>query len=476
MAGADNLGYKGDVPTIARLAGLLVAALGLSPHVLQAQPATAPAPPDVTTLAELTRAAERTFPSVEAASHAIDSARSRLAEVKVSPFFQLEATAAFSVSPHAEGTFGFSPDGQLPLDNRWGPSYGVGLQGAVPLYTFGKLRAARTAARAGVTAAEADRDRTLAELRYDVRRAYFALQMALDIQQMVGEGRPKLVRAIDWLDERLERDDPDANSMDKWRLASALAEVDARASEAKRLEATSRQALSILTGKPRIRVPDCPLEAVSVDVKPIQRFVEGASEHRPEARMLDAAADAQEADVNRHRASFFPDIVLAMRADFTWTPGVTNQTSPFIQDPANRRALGAAVVARWSLDLWGNAHRVHRAESELARTRAQTEVASRGMRLEATRTYQEVVDALRREDAWGTGEREARSWFVAAVQAYEVGTTEPRDLVDALKAYFTARFNHLQATRELNEAVAGLERTTGRSVVDDSAWEAGCVK
>jgi outer membrane protein TolC len=474
MAGTDDLGYKGRVPKGARLCTLLAAALSLGTPALHAQAPAGAKDADVTTLAELTQAAERTFPTVEAAAHAIDAARSRLAEVKVSPFFQMEAQAAFAMTPNAEGTFGFSPDGQLPLDNRWGPAYGVGFTGAIPLYTFGKLRSARTAAQAGIDVAEADRDRTLAHLRFDVRRAYFALQMALDLQQMVSEGRPKLVRAIEWLEERIAQNDPDANVMDKWRLASALAEVDARASEAKRLEVTSRQALRILTGLPRVRVPECPLLAVTVNLEPLQRYMTDSSSLRPETRMLEAASDAREADLTRHRAAFFPDILLAMRADFTWTPGVTNQTSPFVQDPANRRALGAAVVARWSLDLWGNAHRVQRAQSQLAQARAQGEAATKGIRMDVAQTHQEVVDAQRREEAWGGGEREARSWFVAAVQGFQVGTTEPRDLVDALKAYFTARFNHLQATREVNQAVASLERATGRPLVNDRQWEAGC--
>jgi outer membrane protein, multidrug efflux system len=479
MAGPRDLGYKGRVRKTPRRVGFRVAmgavllvATALLPLAVAAQPRAEEA--TVSRLADLVRAAERTFPSVEAAEHAIAAARAQLSEVKVSPFFQIEATGAFSMAPGAEGTFAFSPHGQLPLGNPWGPSYGAGLQGMVPLYTFGKLRAARAAARAGVGAAEADRDRTLADLRFDVRRAYFALQMALDIQQMVSEGRPKLVRAVRRLEERLEREDPSANMMDKWRLSAALAEVDARVSEAQMLEAVSRQALGTLTGLKRVRVPDCPLQAIPLDAKPLERQLDGDVASRPEARMLEAATDAREADLVRRRASFFPDIVLAMRADFTWTPGVTNQMSPFVQDPANRRALGAAIVARWSLDLWGNAHRVQQAESQLARTRAQAELAERGLRLEVSRTYQEVLDAQRREEAWGRGEREARSWFVAAVQAFEVGTVEPRDLVDALKAYFSARFSHLQATRELNQAVAGLERAAGRPLAAAAAWEAGC--
>ena len=79
-----------------------------------------------------------------------------------------------------------------------------------------------------------------------------------------------------------------------------------------------------------------------------------------------------------------------------------------------------------------------------------------GIRLEVIATYEQLRDADRREVAWARGERQTRSWFVAAGQAYQVGTIEPRELVDAMKSYFTNRFNHLEAVREFNTAAAAL--------------------
>ncbi|MFW6066876.1 MAG: TolC family protein [Myxococcota bacterium] len=475
MARNGDLGYKGRVPRRPGPLLLIIASLLPWRAVGLAQPSSEDderAP--VSDLRTLTRRAERTFPSVAATSRAIEAAREQLSEAKVSPFFQFEATAAFTVMPDARGTSAYSPDSELPLGNAWSPALRLAVEGALPLYTFGKLRAARKAARAEVDATVAERDQTLAELRYDVRRAYFGLQMALDLKQMISEGRPRLVHALERLEERLSEDDPDANNMDKWRLASALAEVNARASEADRLEATARAALGILTGLPRVRVPDCPLQPVAYETAPLERYVRRATEFRPETRMLQAATEAREADVQRHQARYFPDIGLALSAGYSYAPGVTDQNNPFVYDLVNRRTLGAALVARWSLDLWGNVHRVRRAEAQLAETEAQAHRASKGIDLEVRKTYETVLDARRREEAWAEGEREGRSWFVAAVQAYQVGSAEPRDLVDALKAYFMARYSHLEAIRELNEALAELERVSGRRLVPPDGWEEPC--
>ena len=127
---------------------------------------------------------------------------------------------------------------------------------------------------------------------------------------------------------------------------------------------------------------------------------------------------------------------------------MTNITNPFISDRANTQSLGAALVMRWNLDFVGGYHRTRRSEAQLAQLQAQDQQARDGVRLEVIATYEQLRDADRREVAWAQGERQTRSWFVAAGQAYQVGTSEPRELVDAMKAYFTNRFNHLEALRE----------------------------
>jgi outer membrane protein TolC len=448
---------------------LLASMICLAPAIVAAQE-QAP----VRTLAQLTRAAERSWPGLEAARHQLAGARARLDEATISPFFQLEATAAFTLAPEARGTSTFSPDPQLPLDNPWRPVVSVGVEGAIPLYTFGKLDAARAAARAGVQAAEHQRERERMQVVYDVRRAYYSLQLALDTLQMINEGQGRLEDAVEKLEQRIEEGDPDVNEHDRWRLSTTIAEVEARRSEAERLEATARAALGTLTGVRRFRVPDCPLERIEIAARPLAHYLREAGASRPELPMLSAGLAARRASLSATEARYYPDIALALGASYSYGPGITDQTNPFVVDRANYASLGAALVARWSLDLWGNSYRVERAQSELGETRARVDEARLGIALEVTNAYNELADARRREEAWSRGHRDARSWFVASAQAYQVGALEPRELVDAVKAYFTARFSHLQAIRDHNVAVANLARATGTPLLRAGGWERRC--
>lgn len=446
------------------------------PETSEPDPETEPAAaqPPVRTLSALMHSALAHWPGVSAAQHRVAAADARLTEAWVSPFFQLTATGSFALVPGARGTPVFSPDPQLPLSNSWGPAGAIRVEGAIPIFTFGKLDAAREAARAGIRVAESDVSRVRDQVRFDVRRAYYALELALDAEQMISEGRTKLDQAVARLQERIDADDPDVNEMDRWRMAGTLAEVDGRQSEAMRLHQVSYDALSILSTEQNFSLPDCAMTAIVFELRALAYYQDTARDHRPEAAQLMAAIAARDASLSLTRAQYFPDIAVALSAGYSRTPGVTDQSNPFVQDPGNTPTLGAALVARWSMDLWGNSLRVRRAREELYDAHDRAEEARSGMSIEVANIYEELRDARRREETWGRGHRETRAWFLAAAQAYQIGAAEPRDLVDALRAYFMARFSHIQAIHDTNVATAKLEKAVGVELIPESQWDVVC--
>jgi outer membrane protein TolC len=419
---------------------------------------------------EYTQAAILRYPGLSAAEADIDAAQARLNEARLSPFMQFQGHARFFVAPGARGTSTFSPDPQIPWSNRWGPGGELGIEGAIPLYTFGKYRAGKQAASAGITTAEYERDRTLARVVFDVRRAYFGTQLSLDLQAMIGEGKDKLRNAVDKLETRLQADDPRVKQTDFWRLVSALSEIESRESEALRLEASARAALEILSGlKPAI-VPECPLEAVKSEVIELGDHVDRALANRPEVHQLEAARSARDANLTVKRAGYLPDIILALRASFARTPGITDIQNPFIIDRGNFAGAFAGLIAQWKLDFGGTNARVKMAKAEIASLKARTSEAELGIEIEVTDLYEQLQDAKRRLASWTRSEKETRKWFVSAGQGYEVGTTSAMELVDSIEAYFSARSKRLMATAEYNLAIAGLEKATNMPLLSQKGW------
>lgn len=418
------------------------------------------------------RAAERSYPGMRAADARIRAAQAQLDEIWVSPFFQGQVTAGFTFAPEQRGSPIFSPDSQVPVENPWQPVLQFGIEGVVPLWTFGKLGAAREAGRAGVRAAEADRQRVRQQLVYDVRRAYFALQLSLDLQQMLHETLPRLRSAMEHVEDQIAEGDPEVDETDRYRLAAALAEVEARAAQVVHLEASSRAALRLLTGTRHFRVPECPISRVDARLLPVETYVDSALSERPEVRMLEAAVRARESSLDIHRAGFLPDIGLAYLFRTSYAPGITDQTNPFVVDPANYMQIGAGLVMRWSIDLWGNAYRVDRESALVDDVRARSLEARIGLELEVTEAYNAAVESRDREAAFDRGRRETRAWFIAAAQGVELGTSELDDMLDAVRQYLMARYSHLQAIHDTNTAYANLERVSTVRVTE--RWEPAC--
>ena len=475
-------GYKKPMLRFWALAVVVLSTLGVAGHP------SAQEPPEVEETGELvdqsegvgavrvyhvdeyTQAAILRYPGLKAASSNIEAAQARLDEARLSPFFQFEGSARFFVRPGASGTPTFSPDPQIPWANRWGPGGEVGIEGAIPIYTFGKIRAGKKAAKAGIESSEAAKDLTLNRVVFDVRRAYFGVQLALDLQALISEGKNQLRTTVEKLRERLEADDPSVQQKDYFRLATALAEVESRESEALRLEASARAALELLSGIQPAVVPECPLELVQSEVVDLGDQVDRALANRPEVFQLEAARQARDANLVVKRAGYLPDIVLPLAATFARTPGVTDIQNPFIIDRGNFAGAFFGLVAKWKLDFAGTRARVKTAKAEIEALKGQTEEAEMGIEIEVNDLYERLQDAKRRTNSWRRSEKEARKWFITSVQGYEVGTMDAREYVDSLTAYFTARSNRLMAMAEYNLAVAALEKATNVPMVSETGW------
>ncbi|MCA9600476.1 MAG: TolC family protein, partial [Myxococcales bacterium] len=340
------------------------------------------AEPPVVSLSEFIESARHSYPGLKAAHHRVTAANARLSEARWSPYFQFTANAAFGVAPEQTGSPIFSRDSQLPVDNAWRPVVGMGIEGAIPLWTFGKLSALRDAAGAGVDAAKEGEDLSESKLILDVRRAYFGLELALDIQQMLDEGQGKLESAEARLAERLDDGDPEVNPSDTYRLATTLAEVRSRRAESEKFERAARDALTAMTGIERFEVPECPLAPVHYSLEEAPKYVSRAEQFRPELKMIKAGIKARQAQSDATNAQFLPDLALALSASYSYSPGITDQRNPFIYDRGNYQNLQAGLVAQWKLDFVGNLKRADRAGAELAETRAQAEEARTGIALE----------------------------------------------------------------------------------------------
>jgi outer membrane protein TolC len=150
-----------------------------------------------------------------------------------------------------------------------------------------------------------------------------------------------------------------------------------------------------------------------------------------------------------------------MSASLSNAPEVANQINPFVDDGGNYFHYGVALVFQWKLDLLPRAAQLRQAEAQLEEMRATQRYALGGVGAEVEVAYAEVLDWQRRLEAHERSVATARKWLIRAQQGVDVGTLEAKELLEPAKTYAVARFSVLQATMELDLAMAKLARATG---------------
>lgn len=403
--------------------------------------------------------ADRHHPQILESRAKLGMVRAQLDEAHWAPFSQFRATGGVALVPEIRGSHIYSPNTDVSLTSSVGMAWRVGVEGVLPLWTFGKIGHLWDAAAANVKVHEAAVEKERDLVRLEVRRAFYGLQLARDAKLLLGDVRKQLDAAERALTEKVEADE--ADPIDLLRLQTFSSELLVREAEADRFILVALSGLRFFTGLPELEVLDLPLVAPAHELLGVERYLEAAVKHRPELAQARAGLMAREAQVRLAEASFYPDVGVGLSAGLSAAPEIDDQLNPFVNDPGNFFRYGAAIVFQWNLDFLPRAAKLRQAEAELSGMRALSSYATGGVEAEVRTAHAEVVDWQRRVVAYTKSVQYARRWLIRVQQGIDVGTVEDKELLEPAKAYAMGRFNVLNATMELDLALAKLARATG---------------
>jgi outer membrane protein TolC len=447
-----------------RRAWLIAAALAaLAPASTDAR-ADTPAPPASSRgrtygLPEILTMAERNHPTIAVGRAKIAAVRAQLDEAHTAPFSQFRATGGVTLAPGLRGSNVFSPNTDVSLTSSLGVAWRANVEGVVPLWTFGKITNLWEAAEANVAVNEASLEKDRDDVRYDVRKAYFGLQLARDTAALLRDVRAAIQKGVDRLNEHA--DDEDANPTDLLKLQTYSAELAARESEVQRYERVALAGLRFYTGAPELDIPDRPLALPRHQLGHVTRYLTAARLYRPEVQMARAGIVARKAQVEMARAGLFPDFGLGLSTGLTAAPEIADQLSPYVEDPGNYFHYGAALVFQWKLDFLPQAARIRFAEAQLEEVRSLERFALGGVGADVERAYEEAQDRKRQVDAYEKAVTYAKRWLITVQHGIDIGTVEDKELLEPAKTYATQKFSLLNAILEYDLAVAGLAKATG---------------
>lgn len=384
----------------------------------------------------------------------------------MAPFAGFSATAGVALAPTLEGTGIYSPNTDSSITSSMALAWRASIDGAIPLWTFGKISNAVSAASAQVKVGEQAVQKAKNEVRLSVRQAFYGIELARDAAALLDEAVHRIDKYLPQLEKKVQEGEGD--DIQLLRLRIHRAELVARQSEAAKQERIGLSGLRFLTGMgPGLDVPDEPLRAVPHRVMPLARYLTAARLFRPEVNMAKAGVLARRALLQLEQARLYPDLALALSASRSYAPEVADQVNPFIRDEANFTRYSAGLVMKWNLDFLPRAARIAQASAELEQVRATERYALGGVGVEVETAYAEVVDADRRLSSYSEAARFAKQWLVKVQQGIDVGTFEEADIVDPAKEYALKKFSQMSATLDYNMALAKLALATGWTTLLD---------
>lgn len=347
------------------------------------------------------------------------------------------------------------------------------IEAYVPLYTFGKISTLKDMARQGVDIGRAIVRLAKDEIKYQVTRAWYAVQLSGELSELIDEGEKKLKKARNRLQklEREDSDDYDQNDMFRLRIyeASVHKHVLANKRMARLSEAGLRTAMGLKHNTTLDFPKDNDLEPIKIDLGNLERIVGLAARHRPELEILRRKVGVQRTEVDRKWADFFPNIFAA--ASFTVAASTVNQQNTvFSSTVFNALGGGAAIGIQLTLDYPAKIARYNKAHAKWLSKQAQLDGQTAKLRLELESMWREAKDHQEMLKFNKRAMKAARSLFVSSVQEYENGiddTASFKDVLESSVSYLVSKSEWLKSVYAFNIAVARLNRAVGSNVAPE---------
>lgn len=346
----------------------------------------------------------------------------------------------------------------------WGPYTHFKAQAALPLYTFGRLKAGETAAeeRAAVEKARLRDVRNAVAL--EVKRYYHTRLFALSMLPPLRNGLSSVRSALAQAQTEYEEGSGTVTQVDLSQLEFGISELEKHLIVAEEGESLALSALKHTMSLPfdsALAQADARLTYPSeVTLPALATFLVEAAERRPEWAQIKHGKKATLALADAERLANAPVLFLGGEFQYDWTPMRTDDTNPYHYDPYNGVTGGLALGLQFDLNPWAAKAKTRQAEAMHDQVLALQQFAKTGIPLQVKKAYDETRYWLRIAETAERGSRATQKWSVFAFAAFKTGTGDAKDALQGLasnlqarRAYFEALLNHRLAYAELEYAV-----------------------
>jgi outer membrane protein TolC len=345
------------------------------------------------------------------------------------------------------------PNDPKPVNN-----FATEFQATMPLFTGGKLRAARRGAGEMVAAADGMQAHTEAAIALETAKAYMNVLLAADFVALTRRARETTAKHV-----KQAQDYFDAGMLvesDLLQAQAQLAHMDENLITAENNLQLARSGLDRVMGIDQGRVfeldgqlADLPAAHVPLDSALAQAF---ATRH--DVAAMDAKTAAMQADVSRARGDYWPAVgVMAKYA--------LNDDKLFGAHGDSYTLMGMVSWTPWN---WGQTQgRVGRAFQQHAAAVESARSYHQQVEFEVRQAWQAVAEAEARAAAAQRATTAAERAMTILEDRFSQGIARLTELLDAETLAHEARVRHVQARFDLQRALRTVSFATGQNPVPE---------
>ncbi|MEX1011525.1 MAG: TolC family protein [Balneolaceae bacterium] len=337
-----------------------------------------------------------------------------------------------------------------------------------PVYTWGAINKAVSAAEAGARAAEERFIAARGDVELQLVELYYSYLLSMEISAIVNEAESQINQVDRVIEEMREEEDPGLREKDVFQFEIYRSEFQVQKLEVEQGAERIRRVWSYILSDGEAEVVWMPaeefLDPVPVQLEPFEVYLRSAFVQRPEMRGIEAGMEAYRLSADATRAQNFPMLYLGLTASFANTPNRPRQSNPFIINNTNFATAAVGLGIRQNLNFSALRNRTERAEIEYNRARHLRDAFTDQITLELNEHYAEAVVAEERVSRTNESLTTARNWVRHEQLNYDFGFGEMEDMVEAVRTELELRVDLKRQMYELNRKMAQLYKTAGLSV------------
>jgi outer membrane protein len=336
------------------------------------------------------------------------------------------------------------------------------VEATLPLYTGGLREARIRQARAGIEAARSEGRRTDLEVRYDVKRLYYAGVLSRRLVQISRDTLARMEATLELTEKLYTTGSGTVKKTDYLRNKSVVETIRSMTSELESNEKTVRAALVAVIGldwTTQIELADD-----AIPFRPVDRdsagYVAVAFRSSPELAKLDAGLVAARENVKAAQSGHYPKAAL-----FGKFQRIENSYDSGLMTDRNKSAWAAGIGIEIPIfDGFRVSKEVAEAQARLHKLESQGKLLRDSIALEVQRLCWSLAKSREQQKSGLAAAQSATENRELNVRAYQEELVETKDVIEAqlLEALLTAQYqkvlyDYVEGLAKLN-FVAGVEQ------------------